>query len=107
VVKFLGLLPAVRAAPRALTAGFVAARSAPFGPEAYTPGVGIREVSRHGHPFVRAGVVIAAAILVALLIMMVVSVLVGLLWTLVKIVLFVLLVAGVVHIWTRSRAAGR
>jgi hypothetical protein len=95
------------AAPRAATAALVAARSALFGHAAYTRTVGIREVSRHGHPLVRAGVVIAAAILVALVVMTVVSVLVGLLWTLVKIILLVLLVAGVVHIWTRSRAAGR
>jgi hypothetical protein len=69
--------------------------------------MGIREVSKHGHPLVRAGVVFAAAILVVLLIMMVVSVLVGLLWTLVKVVLFVLLVGGILHIWARSRSAGK
>jgi len=70
-------------------------------------GMGIREVARHGHPMVRAGVVIAAAVLVALLIMTAVSVIVGLLWTLIKIVLLVLLVAGLVHIWSRARASGK
>jgi len=65
------------------------------------------DATKHGHPLVRAGVVIAAAVLVILLVMTAVSVVVGLLWTLIKIVLFVLLVAGVVHIWARSRAANR
>jgi len=68
--------------------------------------MGIREVSRHGHPLVRAGVVVAAAILVVLVIMTAVSVVVGLLWTLVKVVLLVLLVAGILHMWGRSRSAG-
>src|ERR1700733_15689184 len=65
----------------------------------------IREAARHGHPLVRAGVVVAAALLVALLIMTAVSVVVGLLWTLIKIVVFVLLIAGLVHIWGRYRTA--
>lgn len=69
--------------------------------------VDLRSASRHGHPLVRAGVVIAAAFLVALLIMTAVSIVVGLLWALIKIVLVVLLVAGLIHIWSRARAAER
>ena len=69
--------------------------------------MGIREAAKHGHPLVRAGVVIAAAFLIILLIMTAVSVVFGLLWTLIKIVLFALLVAGILHMWGRSRAAGR
>jgi hypothetical protein len=69
--------------------------------------VGIREVSKHGHPLVRLGVVVVAAFLVVLLFMTVVSVVVGMLWTLIKIALFVLLVAGLLHMWGRSRAASR
>jgi hypothetical protein len=69
--------------------------------------MGIREVSRHGHPVIRAGVVAAAVILVVLVIMTAVSVVVGLLWTLVKVVLLVLLVGGILHIWARSRAADK
>jgi hypothetical protein len=34
-------------------------------------------------------------------------VVVGLLWTLVKVVLLVLLVGGILHIWARSRAADK
>jgi hypothetical protein len=37
----------------------------------------------------------------------VVSVVVGLLWTLIKVALLVLVVAGLVHIWGRSRSANR
>jgi hypothetical protein len=69
--------------------------------------MGIRDVARHGHPLVRAGVVVAAAVLIALLIMTVVSVVVGLLWTLIKVALLVLVVAGLVHIWGRSRSVNR
>jgi hypothetical protein len=67
----------------------------------------ISDAARHAHPLVRAAVVVAAAVLVVLLVMSAVSVVVGLLWTLIKIALFVLLVAGIVHIWGRSRAARR
>jgi putative Ca2+/H+ antiporter (TMEM165/GDT1 family) len=69
--------------------------------------VGIRDVAKHGHPLVRAGVLVATAVLIALLIMTAVSVVVGLVWALIKIVVLVLLVAGIVHIWARSRAANR
>jgi len=69
--------------------------------------VGIRDAAKHGHPLVRAGVLIAAAVLIALVIMTAVSVVVGLLWAVVKIAVLVLLVAGIVHIWARSRAANR
>jgi uncharacterized membrane protein YjfL (UPF0719 family) len=69
--------------------------------------VGLRDVAKHGHPLVRAGVLIGVAVLVALLIMTAVSVVVGLLWAVIKIVVLVLLVAGIVHIWARSRAAHR
>ena len=65
--------------------------------------MGIRDVAKHGHPLVRAGVLVAAAVLIALLIMTAVSVVVGLVWATIKIVVLVLLVAGIVHI----RAANR
>ena len=74
---------------------------------AYNGPMGIRDVTKHGHPLVRAGVFLAAAVLVVLLVMTAVSVVVGLLWTLIKIVVFVLLVAGIFHIWSRHRAANR
>lgn len=64
-------------------------------------------MANHGHPLVRAGVVVMAVVLIVLLIMTAVSVVVGLLWTAIKIGLLVLLIAGIAHIWGRSRAAGR
>lgn len=67
----------------------------------------IRDVAKHGHPLVRAGVLVAAAVLVALLIMTAVSVVVGLVWATIKIVVLVLLVAGIVHMWAWSKAANR
>jgi hypothetical protein len=60
---------------------------------------------RHGHPAIRAGVVAAAAVLVVLLVMSAVSVVAGLLWTVVKVALLVALVGGVLHIWTRARGS--
>jgi uncharacterized membrane protein YjfL (UPF0719 family) len=69
--------------------------------------VGLRDVAKHGHPLVRAGVLIGAAVLIALLVMTAVSVVVGLLWAVIKIVVLVLLVAGIIHIWARSRTANR
>lgn len=67
----------------------------------------LRDMANHGHPLVRAGVVVMAVVLIVLLIMTAVSVVVGLLWTAIKIGLLVLLIAGIAHIWGRSRAAGR
>ncbi|HTV10806.1 MAG TPA: hypothetical protein VME20_03005 [Acidimicrobiales bacterium] len=69
--------------------------------------MGIRDVATHGHPMVRAGVLLAAAVLVALLIMTAVSVVVGLVWAMIKVVVLVLLVAGIVHMWARSRSSNR
>jgi len=69
--------------------------------------VSIGNAVSHSHPLVRAGVLIAAAVLVVLLVMTALSAVVGLLWSLVKVALFVLLVAGLVHMWHRSRAASR
>jgi hypothetical protein len=67
----------------------------------------IRDLGQHGHPVIRGGVVVAAVVLIFLVIMTAVSVVVGLLWVLIKIGIFVLLIAGLVHIWRRSQAAGR
>jgi hypothetical protein len=73
----------------------------------YSDAMGIRDVAQHGHPLVRGGVVAAAAVLLILLIMTAVSVVVGLLWVVIKILLFVLLIAGVAHILGRHRTANR
>ena len=67
----------------------------------------IRDLGQHGHPVIRGGVVAAAAVLIFLVVMTAVSVVVGLLWALIKIALFVALIAGLVHIWRRSHAVSR
>ncbi|MHB1613057.1 MAG: hypothetical protein ACYCXA_04655 [Actinomycetes bacterium] len=62
---------------------------------------------RHStHPVVKATVALAAGVFVVLLALSAVSVVVGLVWTLVKAALLVLVVVGAWHIVRRSRAHG-
>lgn len=65
------------------------------------------EPRRHGHPVVRAGVVVVAGVLVIMLLMTAVSVIVGLLWTVIKLALLAALIAGALHIWSSRRRATR
>jgi hypothetical protein len=65
------------------------------------------EQKKHGHPAVRAGVVVVAAVLVLLLALDAVSAIVGLIWTVVKLALLAALLAGAVHIWSSRRRSHR
>jgi hypothetical protein len=65
------------------------------------------EQRKHGHPAVRAGVSVIAAVLVVLVVLDAVSAIVGLVWTVIKIGLLVALVAGAIHIWSSSRRSSR
>jgi len=56
------------------------------------------EPRRHGHPMVKAAVGVAAVVLVGLLALSVVSILVGFVWTIVKLALLVAVVGGVWHL---------
>ena len=51
-----------------------------------------------GHPLVKAGVVVGGVVLVALFAMEFVSILIGFVWTVIKIGLLVLVVAGIIHL---------
>ncbi|MDA8399251.1 MAG: hypothetical protein M0008_04255 [Actinomycetota bacterium] len=51
-----------------------------------------------GHPLVKAGVVVGGVVLVTLFAMEFVSILVGFVWSVIKVALVVLVAAGVIHL---------
>lgn len=65
----------------------------------------IQPQPRSAHPLVKAGVVVAGGVLVVLLVMSVLSVLVGALWDVLRVALFVAVIAGIWHMVRRHRSA--
>jgi hypothetical protein len=57
------------------------------------------------HPLLKAAVVVAGGVLVVLLVMSVLSVLMGAFWDVLRIALFVAVVAGIWHMVRRHRSA--
>jgi hypothetical protein len=64
------------------------------------------EHAGHAHPLVKAGVVAIAVVLALMFILSAVSLVVGVVWTIIKVALVVLLIAGLLHLGRRmlSRA---